>query len=131
MAHFLEHMMYLGSKKFPSKNEFSEFLVNHGSEDDNAYTMDDRTMYYYDIGDEDLEKSLELFGALLEAPLLSADGVDHEKQAVESEYVQSLQSDSNIKEELKKHLADPLHPFSQFAMGSLKSFDHPRLHSLV
>lgn len=79
MAHFLEHMMYLGSKKFPNKNEFSEFLVNHGSEDDNAYTMDDRTMYYYDIGDDDLQKSLELFGALLEAPLLSADGVEHEK----------------------------------------------------
>lgn len=87
MAHFLEHMMYLGSKKHPSKNEFSEFLVNHGSEDDNAFTMDDRTVFYYDIGDEHLEMSVELFGALFESPLLSADGVDHEKQAVESEYV--------------------------------------------
>lgn len=87
LAHFLEHMMYLGSKQYPQKNDFSEFLANHGSEDDNAYTQDDSTVYYYDIANENLEESLERFGALFSDPLLSESGVEQEKNAVESEYV--------------------------------------------
>ncbi len=131
LAHFLEHMMYLGSKEYPEKNAFSEFLANHGSEDDNAYTQDDSTVFYYDIANENLEESLERFGALFSHPLLSESGVEQEKNAVESEYVQSLQSDAFRRESLKAHLTDSEHPYSRFTMGSLKSFDHPDLYKLV
>lgn len=83
-------MMYLGSKKYPTQNAFSEFLANNGSEMDNAYTADNCTVYYYDISNSHLKKSLDMFGAIFEQPLLSEDGVENEKNAVHSEYTQSL-----------------------------------------
>ena len=30
MAHFLEHMIFLGSEKYPGENEFSEWVSSHG-----------------------------------------------------------------------------------------------------
>jgi insulysin len=38
IAHFLEHMLFMGTSKHPKQNDFSEFLAKHGSEEDNAYT---------------------------------------------------------------------------------------------
>lgn len=40
LAHFLEHMLFMGSRKFPRHNEYSEFMsLNSGM--DNAYTSDE------------------------------------------------------------------------------------------
>lgn len=30
LAHFLEHMLFLGTKKFPDENHYSKFLTSHG-----------------------------------------------------------------------------------------------------
>ena len=46
LAHFLEHMLFMGSRKFPGTNEYSEFIsLNSGY--DNAYTSDEETTYYF------------------------------------------------------------------------------------
>ena len=31
LAHFLEHMLFLGTKKYPNENSYSEFLSSHGT----------------------------------------------------------------------------------------------------
>ena len=46
LAHFLEHMLFMGSEKYPRHNEYSEFIsLNSGT--DNAYTSDDETNYQF------------------------------------------------------------------------------------
>ena len=30
LAHFLEHMLFMGSKKYPDENEYEAYLTNHG-----------------------------------------------------------------------------------------------------
>lgn len=30
LAHFLEHMLFLGTAKYPDENEYSKFLNTHG-----------------------------------------------------------------------------------------------------
>jgi secreted Zn-dependent insulinase-like peptidase len=30
LAHFLEHMLFLGNKKYPAVDEFSTYLESHG-----------------------------------------------------------------------------------------------------
>ena len=30
LAHFLEHMLFMGSDKYPDENEYSAFLAQHG-----------------------------------------------------------------------------------------------------
>jgi secreted Zn-dependent insulinase-like peptidase len=46
LAHFLEHMLFMGSRSFPRHNEYSEFIsLNSGM--DNAWTSDEETNYYF------------------------------------------------------------------------------------
>lgn len=36
-AHFLEHMLFQGTKKYPKENEYAQFIANNGGTN-NAYT---------------------------------------------------------------------------------------------
>lgn len=40
LAHFCEHMSFLGTKKYPKEEEFSSYLSSHGGSS-NAYTGND------------------------------------------------------------------------------------------
>lgn len=37
LAHYLEHMLFMGSEKYPDENEYDAFLNKHGG-GSNAYT---------------------------------------------------------------------------------------------
>lgn len=57
LAHFCEHMLFLGTDKYPSENEYSKFISSHGGIT-NAYTATDHTNYHFDIAPEHLHVSL-------------------------------------------------------------------------
>jgi hypothetical protein len=44
LAHFCEHMSFLGTKKYPKEEEFSSFLAANGGSS-NAYTDSEDTVY--------------------------------------------------------------------------------------
>ena len=48
IAHFLEHMMFMGSRKYPQENMYQQYLNQHGGSS-NAFTVTDHTLYYFDI----------------------------------------------------------------------------------
>ena len=48
LAHFLEHMVFMGSKKYPSENEFDKFVSDHGGFD-NAHTDCENTTFYFEV----------------------------------------------------------------------------------
>lgn len=48
LAHFLEHMLFLGTEKYPDENSYSQFISAHGGRS-NAYTALENTNYYFDI----------------------------------------------------------------------------------
>lgn len=58
MAHFCEHMLFLGTKKYPVENEFTQFLTQNGGSY-NAYTANDHTNYYFSTKTEALQPSLD------------------------------------------------------------------------
>lgn len=58
LAHFCEHMLFLGTKKYSAENEFTQFLTQNGGSY-NAYTASDHTNYYYSIKTESLKPSLD------------------------------------------------------------------------
>lgn len=47
-AHFLEHLLFLGSEEYPGEASFSD-LISEGGGGDNAYTESDETVYSFDI----------------------------------------------------------------------------------
>lgn len=44
MAHFLEHMIFMGSRKYPNENEFNQLISENGGYS-NAYTENEFTNY--------------------------------------------------------------------------------------
>ena len=80
MAHFLEHMVFLGSERYPEPYQFEKF-VEENSGDFNAYTGDVETNYYYKISSKQLQKSLDMFSSLFENPLLREDNAEQELES--------------------------------------------------
>ncbi len=48
LAHFLEHMLFLGTTKYPDVDEYQNFITTHGGTF-NAYTASDHTNYFFDM----------------------------------------------------------------------------------
>ena len=72
LAHFLEHMMFLGSTRYPTPNEVSAYLQAHGGRI-NAYTDELNTNYQLSVANEALPGALDRFAAMFEWPLLADD----------------------------------------------------------
>ena len=58
--HFCEHMLFLGTKKYPDENDFDKFLSDNGGSS-NAYTATDNTNYFFDISPETLNGALDRY----------------------------------------------------------------------
>lgn len=48
VAHAVEHLLFMGTKKFPQENAYNQFLASN-SGDSNAYTAPTSTNYYFDV----------------------------------------------------------------------------------
>ncbi len=72
LAHFLEHMIFMGSTKYPDENGFSNLINMHGGYS-NAYTDNELTNYHFRVDSEGLYQALDMFACLLTEPLLKED----------------------------------------------------------
>jgi insulysin len=123
LAHFNEHMLFLGTKKYPSEDSFEAFLATNGGSS-NAYTASEDTVYYFDLeaeADQKLAEGLSRFGAFFTAPLFTEGATGRELNAIESENAKNLQSDSFRLLQVDKSRANPGHPYSKFFTGNRKT----------
>ncbi|CAM8952611.1 unnamed protein product [Rhodiola kirilowii] len=120
LAHFLEHMLFMGSTGFPDENEYDSYLSKHGGFS-NAYTETERTCYHFEVKPEYLEGALKRFSQFFVAPLVKTEAMERELLAVDSEFNQALQSDSCRLQQLQCHTSAPGHPFNRFFWGNKKS----------
>ncbi|XP_028251603.1 nardilysin-like isoform X2 [Parambassis ranga] len=117
LAHFLEHMVFMGSEKYPSENGFDSFLKKHGGSD-NASTDCERTVFQFDIQRKSFKEALDRWAQFFICPLMIRDAIDREVEAVDSEYQLAKPSDSHRKEMLFGSLAKPGHPMGKFCWGN-------------
>ncbi|CAF4248358.1 unnamed protein product, partial [Adineta steineri] len=120
IAHFLEHMLFMGSSKYPGENEYSKLIEGNGGYS-NAFTSGDHTNYYFDINPSLLPEALDVFAQFFISPLFSALSTDRELEAVNSEYEGYLYEDGWRFLQLEKSTSDPQHPYSGFAIGNSES----------
>lgn len=124
LAHFLEHMLFLGTALYPESGEYQEYISAHGGSH-NAYTGYANTNYYFDIDKDYLDPALDRFSQFFIAPLFTPDYVDRERNAVHSEYQSGLQDDGRRSYSALKAVLNPAHPLTGFAVGSLDTLqDH-------
>ena len=92
LAHFCEHMIFMGSKKYPDENMFDAF-VSRNSGSDNAYTDTEITVYEFDVLPEKFREALDIWAQFFIDPLMKEDAVDREVTAVNSEFEMSKVTD--------------------------------------
>ncbi len=123
MAHFLEHMLFLGTEKYPEPGEYQQFIKSHGGSH-NAFTAFQDTNYFFDVQAEFLEEALDRFAEQFASPLFTADLVDRERKAVHSEFSSLQKEDGRRYYSVQKAIANPEHAFHQFAVGNLSTLEN-------
>ena len=102
-AHFLEHMVFNGSKHFPD-NTLIDYLQSIGVEfgsDLNAYTGYDETVYMLPLPDgkeQTLNKAFLFFSDLLSALTLSTEAIDKERSIILEEWRTTIGLNQRLKD---------------------------------
>lgn len=126
LAHFCEHMLFLGTEKYPNENDYSTFLSENGGSS-NAATYADATKYYFDVVPDKLEGALDRFAQFFIGPLFTETATEREINAVHSEHEKNLAIDVWRIRQVNKSLANPEHPYSKFGTGNKKTLlDDPK-----
>lgn len=126
LAHFCEHMLFLGTEKYPSENAYSLYLSENGGTS-NASTYADNTKYYFDVVPNKLEGALDRFAQFFIAPRFTESATDREIKAVNSEHEKNLATDVWRIRQVNKFLSDAKHPYSKFGTGNEKTLcDDPK-----
>ncbi|GLT88210.1 hypothetical protein SLE2022_062450 [Rubroshorea leprosula] len=117
LAHFLEHMLFYASEKYPLEDSYSKYINEHGGST-NAFTDSENTNYYFDVNTDGFEEALDRFAQFFIKPLMSADATMREIKAVDSENQKNLLSDAWRMSQLQKHLSMEGHPYHKFGAGN-------------
>ncbi len=114
-AHFFEHMMFRGTKKYPGPVRDS--IVTSIGASGNAYTSDDITAYYYNFAAEDLERVIELEGDRFQNLHYEEGVFQTEAGAVYGEYRKNITSPFAVLNEKMKELAFDVHTYRHTTIG--------------
>ncbi len=127
LAHFLEHMLFLGTDKYPEAGEYQAYISEHGGQH-NAYTSLEQTNYFFNVDSAYLLDTLDRFAQFFVAPRFDAKYVDRERHAVDSEYQLKIKDDSRREWDVLSELINPKHPLAKFSVGNLQTLvnDDPR-----
>lgn len=117
LAHFIEHMLFYASEKYPLEDSYSKYITEHGG-CTNAFTSSENTNYFFDVNTDGFEEALDRFAQFFIKPLMSADATTREIKAVDSENQKNLLSDAWRMNQLQKHLSMEGHPYHKFSTGN-------------
>ncbi len=120
LAHFLEHMLFIGTEKYPEVDGYQQFIATHGGSS-NAYTSSDHTNYFFDVQPEQFQAAMDRFAQFFISPLLDTAYVEREKNAVNSEYQLQIKDDGWRSSAVVKTAMAPEYEGSRFYIGSLET----------
>lgn len=120
LAHFCEHMLFLGSQKYPDTEAFSTTLALYGGKH-NAYTAAEETVYFNEINNDGVEKGMDIFAQFFISPTFKEQMVDKEIHAVDSEHKKNQPDTQRRLWHLLRSRANPENPMHQFATGDLET----------
>eukprot|EP00913_Durusdinium_trenchii_P032680 g30589.t1 len=107
LAHFCEHMLFLGTKEYPEENSF-----------ENGMPKESATTYFFDVSPGALQESLKRFSSFFREPLFTASGIEREVSAIDSEFAKNRENDGFRLAQLLKSTAAEGHPERHFGCGN-------------
>lgn len=134
LAHYLEHMTLMGSKKYPQPDSLAEYLKMHGGSH-NASTAPYRTAFYLEVENDALEGAVDRLADAIAEPLLDKKYAERERNAVNAELTMARSRDGMRMAQVSAETINPAHPASRFSGGNLETLSDkpgsPVLDSLI
>ena len=120
ISHFLEHMLFEGTKKRKTSREIANEIEKYGGEF-NAYTTGDRTGFFIKIIGKRFETALDILSDMVSNPLFEKKIIEKEKQVVLKE-INMVTDDSRLHQWIlfQKNLFEK-HPAKNPTYGTVES----------
>jgi predicted Zn-dependent peptidase len=132
ISHFIEHLVYKGSRKLKSYMQITKPLDAAGISF-NAYTSKTITAYYYKFlsSKENMDLICKITSDVIFHSLMRQSDIDVEREVVIQEYNDDLDDiDEFIDEELEKVIFDK-HPLAYSIIGDLKSLHNIKRSNIL
>jgi insulysin len=123
MAHFCEHMLFMGTEKYPDANEFFSKVSDFDGHT-NAFTAPDKTVYMFSSRVEGFLDLLDRFAHFFIDPLFSASNIAREMHAVDQEFALQKENDGWREYMVFKETGNPDHPNRFFSAGNSKTLSN-------
>ncbi len=120
LAHYCEHGLFMGSKKFLEENEYEAYVSRHGGSV-NAMTETEYTVFYFDVVPPAFEGALDRFAQCFVEPLLRRESCSRELHSIDEEFSLSRNMDDCRLQELRCHTSVDDHPCRKFCWGNTTS----------
>lgn len=119
MAHFCEHMLFMGTEKYPD-NEFTAEVSNF-SGSTNAFTAPDKTVYMFSSLHDGFDHLLDRFAHFFIDPIFDPSNIAREMHAVDQEFALMKENDGWREYMVFKETGNPDHPNHFFSAGNSKT----------
>ena len=120
LAHYLEHMLFLGTRKYPEANSFEKYLSEHSGAA-NAYTGEVVTNFFFQVSHGAFQGALDRFSEFFKDPLFDETYAEREVNAVDSEFEKNKLRDNWRINYAMNQIAEPGHPIKKFSIGNKES----------
>ncbi|TWC48167.1 pyrroloquinoline quinone synthesis related protease (pqqF) [Pseudomonas sp. SJZ080] len=125
LAHFLEHLLFLGTERFPAEQGLMAYVQGHGGQV-NARTSERTTDFFFELSPQAFNGGLERLSDMLAHPRMNPDDQQREREVLQAEFV-AWSQDATAQQRLA--LFDglsPTHPLRGFHAGNRDSLPLPQ-----
>jgi len=120
LAHFLEHLLFLGTERFPASQALMAYVQSHGGQV-NASTRERTTDFFFELPTSAFSAGLERLSDMLAQPRMNPDDQLREREVLDAEFV-AWSQDPIAQQELALYEGLPAtHPLRGFHAGNRDS----------
>ncbi|MCL5256475.1 MAG: insulinase family protein [Chloroflexi bacterium] len=120
ISHFIEHMLFKGTDKYPTAREVSEAIEGVGGVM-NAGTAKEYTVYWTKVPSFHFETAMEVLSDILLHSKFRSDDVERERQVIVEEWNMTFDSPSDLVTDRIDELVWDRQPIGRNVLGSLES----------
>lgn len=117
LAHFLEHLLFLGSRDYRAAESLMPFVQGCGGQL-NASTRERHTDFFFQLSASHLKGALLRLLDMLAHPLLEPDAQLREREVLDAEFQARAQDAETLCDAALGFAIDAAHPFSGFHAGN-------------
>ena len=123
VSHFVEHLLFKGTKKRPSTRKITEKIDAVGGKT-NAYTNNEMTDYFVRVPYQHIELGMDIISDMVQNPLFDPVEIDKERNVVLEEMNVYKDDPSSYVHTLTPKLLWPDHPISLDIIGTEEVIRH-------